>query len=143
MKVCAKLQYLGGDKKESGMKIKTAKEYKFSLKPGQDTRIAVQVKAPKIPGIYHALYQLDTKDGVRVAKRLELFCDVQPEVQAQFNAAKERKIELMMQLEAYDRKQVVAALQKNKWNVQQSVDSLIGSSSQSNVYSFDFYSQIL
>jgi len=123
MKISAKLVCLGGDKEEYGMRIKTEKEYEFSLKPEEDIYILIEVKAPGIVGKYCAFYQLMIDDGsVKVGEMLELLCDVQ----AQFNKQKETKIEQIIKMGFDDRKKVIAMLQKKKWNVQQSFDTLIG-----------------
>ena len=121
IKCCAKLQCLGGDKEEYGMKIGVEKEYEFSLKPNEDIYILIEVKAPSIPGKYCAFYQLVIEDGIKVGQMLEVLCDVK----AQFNEKKEKSIEQIIKMGFDDRKKVIAMLQKKKWNVQQSVDALI------------------
>merc|ERR1712244_154209 len=80
IKCCAKLQCLGGDKEEYGMKIGVEKEYEFALKPNEDIYILIEVKAPSIPGKYCAFYQLVIEDGIKVGEMLEVLCDVKAQI---------------------------------------------------------------
>merc|ERR1712130_160621 len=121
LKICAKLQCLGGDSEKYGMRIKTEKVYEFSLKPEEDIYILIEVKAPSIPGKYCAFYQLVIDNSVKIGEMLEILCHTM----SQFNEKKEKKIEQIIKMGFDDRKKVIAMLQKKKWNVQQSVDTLI------------------
>ena len=122
MKLQAKLQCIGGDKEQHGMRISTEKVYEFSLKPNEEVYILIEVSAPSMPGKYCAFYQLIIDNGVKIGEMLEIMC----QVQSQFSDKKEEKIAQIIKMGFDDRKKVISTLQKNKWNVQQSIDKLIG-----------------
>jgi len=122
LKLQAKLQCIGGDKEQHGMRISTEKLYEFSLKPNEEVYILIEVSAPSMPGKYCAFYQLVIDNQVKIGEMLEIMC----EVQSQFSDKKEQKIAQIIKMGFDDRKKVIATLQKNKWNVQQSIDKLIG-----------------
>jgi chemotaxis protein histidine kinase CheA len=120
----AKLACIGGDSDEYGLKIKPEEIYELNLKPNEEIYILIEVIAPAIVGKYCAFYQLEiADDGNKVGEMLEIECEVQPE----YNKKKESMIEQIIKMGfVRDRKKVVRALISNKWNLQQTVDSLIG-----------------
>jgi len=122
LKLAARLECIGGDKEENGMKISTEKVYEFSLKPQEEVYILIEVEAPSMAGKYCAFYQLVIDHGIKVGEMLEIMCHVAP----QFNEKKEKKIAQIIKMGFDDRKKVIFTLQKKKWNVQQTVDELIG-----------------
>jgi len=122
LKLSARLECIGGDKEKHGMKISTEKVYEFTLKPEEDIYVLIEVEAPSMPGKYCAFYQLVIDDGVKIGEMLEIMCHVI----SQFTEKKEKKIAQILKMGFNERKKVIETLQKNKWNVQQSVDQLIG-----------------
>jgi len=122
LKMSARLEAMGGDQEQYGMKVTTEKVYEFSLKPNEEVYILIEVEAPGVVGRYCAFYQLVIENGMKVGEVLEVLC----EVEAQFSAKREEKIAQIVKMGFNDRKKVIATLQKHKWNVQQSVDQLIG-----------------
>ena len=116
------MECIGGDKEKHGMRIQTEKSYEFSLKPNEEVYILIEVSAPSMAGKYCAFYQLVIDNGIKVGEMLEIMC----EVEAQFSEKREQKIAQIIKMGFDDRKKVISTLQKNKWNVQQSVDKLIG-----------------
>merc|ERR1712032_404277 len=104
IKCCAQLHCIGGDKEEYGMRMKVEKEYSFSLEPGEDIYILIEVMAPSMPGKYCAFYQLIMEDVIKIGDMLEVCCEVEP----QFNAKKEKSIEQIIKMGFDNRKKVIA-----------------------------------
>eukprot|EP01083_Nonionella_stella_P003245 9246_1 len=123
LKINAQLECVGGDKQEHGITVKREKEYVFALQPKEEIYILVEVEAPPMVGKYAAFYQLVIDNGVKIGEMLEILCDVRSEL----SKPKEHKIEQIIKMGFNDRKQVIAMLNKKNWNVQKSVDALIGS----------------
>ena len=111
----SRLECIGGDKEQHGMKISTEKSYEFELKPNEEVYILIEVEAPPMPGKYCAFYQLVIDNGVKIGEMLEIMC----QVQSQFSDKKEQKIAQIIKMGFDDRKKVISTLQQNKWNVQQ------------------------
>eukprot|EP00485_Elphidium_margaritaceum_P005177 CAMPEP_0202696928 /NCGR_PEP_ID=MMETSP1385-20130828/10246_1 /ASSEMBLY_ACC=CAM_ASM_000861 /TAXON_ID=933848 /ORGANISM="Elphidium margaritaceum" /LENGTH=607 /DNA_ID=CAMNT_0049353241 /DNA_START=103 /DNA_END=1929 /DNA_ORIENTATION=- len=122
VKAQATLECVGGDEEERGIKITADSVYDLSLQPNEDAYILIEVQAPSIAGKYCAFYQLAIDGGLcKVGEMLEVTCLVE----AQFSTEKESKIATIIKM-GFDRKKVITTLQGNKWNVQRSVNTLLG-----------------
>jgi len=123
LKLCGRLECIGGAQEQHGIRVLCEKVYSFTLKAGEEVYILVEVEAPSVCGKYCAFYQLVLVDDnhAKVGELLEVTC----EVQGVFNEKRERKIAQIIKMGFADRKKVVATLQQKKWNVQQSINELI------------------
>jgi len=122
LKLCGRLECIGGAQEQHGIRVLCEKVYSFTLKAGEEVYILVEVEAPSVCGKYCAFYQLVLVDNnAKVGELLE----INAEVQGVFNEKRERKIAQIIKMGFADRKKVVATLQQKKWNVQQSINELI------------------
>jgi len=122
LKLRSRLECIGSAQGEHGIKVQCEKVYEFTLLPGEEVYILVEVQAPSVCGKYCAFYQLVLiEGGVKVGELLEVTC----EVQGAFDEKREKKIAQIIKMGFGDRKKVVATLQRKKWNVQQSINELI------------------
>jgi len=121
LKLRGRLECIGGAQEQHGIKVLCEKMYEFSLKPGEEVYILIEVEAPSVCGKYCAFYQLVLANGAKVGELLEVTC----EVEGAFTEKRERKIAQIIKMGFADRKKVVATLQRRKWNVQQSINELI------------------
>jgi len=122
LKLRGRLECIGSAQDAHGIEVKCEKVYEFTLAPGEEVYILIEVRAPSVCGKYCAFYQLVlVENGAKVGELLEVTC----EVQGAFDEKRERKIAQIIKMGFADRKKVVATLQRKKWNVQQSINELI------------------
>eukprot|EP01084_Bolivina_argentea_P280244 479241_1 len=100
LKLSAKLECIGGDKEEYGIKVTTEKCYEFSLKPNEEIYILIEVEAPPIIGKYCAFYRLIIDNGIKIGEMLEVMCHVN----SQYSEKKENKITQVIKMGFNDRK---------------------------------------
>jgi len=121
LKLRGRLECIGGAQEQHGIRVLCEKAYEFSLEPDEEVYILIEVEAPSVCGKYCAFYQLVLENGTKVGELLEVTC----QVEGAFTEKRERKIAQIIKMGFADRKQVVATLQRKKWNVQQSINELI------------------
>ena len=108
--ITAKLVKIGGD---CNLNVTFEQSQQFQLKPKEESFIMINVKAPRMPKIYHLFYQLvETKTEQQICDILELkVC-----VQSEFGKKKEEKIEKIFLMGFSDRNKIVMALKKWNWD---------------------------
>jgi len=121
LKMKGYLQKIRGD---DVVKVTIQKCYEFEISSNDEIYLLCDIVAPNTIGKYSLSYQfVSSQDGSYASDMLEIIV----EVKSQFPKHKEEMIENCIKMGWNDRNQVVFALQRSNWNLQQAVDHLLSS----------------
>eukprot|EP01084_Bolivina_argentea_P193274 331621_1 len=112
---------------ESDVVVKYDKEIQIKMKPNDKMYIFVDVKAPLIPEQYEGAQYDVFYELVLVDDNKRIICDrlqLTVLVKREFNEKKENKIKLISEMGFNDRKKIISALKKWKWDEASAIDWL-------------------